>query len=116
MSQAIDTLPASHLPSEAARRYRASGDPAHLAETVLSVIERHVDTDLRAKLHIGAREDLRLAEDLAIDSLTRMEIGLLAEDVLRINISYEELTAMHTVGDVQRFVAAKLAGGHRTAC
>lgn len=121
MSTAIDTLPltpaaptspaapAHRAHVDAAHRFRSSGDPAHLAEVVLTVIERHIESDLHARLRAESGEDLRLAEDLGVDSLTRMEIGLLAEDVLRITISYDELCAMRTVGDVRRFVEDRLA-------
>lgn len=106
LREALKRCPAATY--EAARQFRATGDSAHLSTIVLGVIERYVERDLRSRLHTGAREDLRLVEDLAIDSLTMMEIVLLTEDVLRITINNEELQGLRTVGDVERFLAAKL--------
>jgi hypothetical protein len=39
-----------------------------------------------------------------------MEIVMLAEDVFPITIANEELRALRTVGDVQRFIECKLRG------
>jgi 3-hydroxyacyl-[acyl-carrier-protein] dehydratase len=72
-----------------------------------------VEPEARAKL--GAADDnLRLTEDLGVDSLTMLEIVFLAEEVLQVSIDNEELRPFKTVGDVKRFVASKLAGaaGH----
>jgi len=91
----------------AAYQFRATGDPGRLPAIVAGVIERYVEPDLRAKLK-EPNDGLRLAEDLAIDSLTLMEIVLLAEEVLRISIATEELRQLRTLGEVQRFVAAKV--------
>jgi len=94
----------------AARRYRNTGDTTPVPAIVLGIIERYVERDLRPKLRHPA-PDLRLTDDLGIDSLTMMEIVLLAEDVLRITITSEELLPLRTLGDVQQFIAVKLRGG-----
>lgn len=91
----------------AACKFRQSGDLTQLPAIILGVIERYVDRELRAKLH-GSSEALRLREDLGLDSLTMMEVVMLAEEVLPISITNEELTALRTIGDVQRFMAAKI--------
>jgi acyl carrier protein len=91
----------------AAYQFRLTGDLARLPAVVVGVIERYVEPDLRGKLK-DPNEGLRLAEDLAIDSLTLMEIVLLAEEVLQISISTEELRLLRTLGEVQRFVVAKV--------
>ena len=94
---------------EAASRFRQTGDPAWLPAIILGVIEHHVDPDLRAKLR-DADDDLRLIEDLGIDSLTMMEIVALAEDVLPMSINSEELCLLRTLGDVQQVIECKLCG------
>ena len=94
---------------EAACRFRQTGDPAWLPAIILGVIEHHVDPDLRAKLR-DADDDLRLIEDLGIDSLTMMEIVALAEDVLPMSINSEELCLLRTLGDVQQVIECKLCG------
>lgn len=91
----------------AACKFRHSGDATQLPAIVLGVIERYVDRDLRAKLQADP-DPLRLREDLGLDSLTLMEVVMLAEDVLGLSISNDELTALRTVGDVQRFMLAQV--------
>ena len=73
---------------------------------VIGVIERFVERELRPKLN-DASDTLTLREDLAIDSLTMMEVVMIAEEVLRINVSNEELTQLRTLGDVHAFILAK---------
>ncbi len=94
---------------EAARRYRDTGDATQLPLIVLGVIERYVERDLRPKLRHPASDPL-LADDLGLDSLTMMEIVMLAEEVLRITITSEELVRLRTLGDAQQFIAAKVRG------
>ena len=93
----------------AAREFRKTGSAEHLPTIVHGVIERFVERDLRGKLRDPA-DELRLAEDLGLDSLSMMEIVILAEDVLRITIDNEELRGLRTLGDVSRFVECKLRG------
>jgi 3-hydroxyacyl-[acyl-carrier-protein] dehydratase len=71
------------------------------------LIEHYVERDLRKKLS-GADDNLRLVEDLAIDSLTMMEIVFLTEDVLQISVDNEELRPFRTVGEIKKFIASKL--------
>jgi acyl carrier protein len=92
---------------EAAREFRRTGNPDHLPAIVHGLIEHYVERDARAKLN-RADDSLRLVEDLAIDSLTMLEIVFLAEDVLQISIDNEEIRPFRTVGDVKRFIASKL--------
>src|SRR5882762_11089689 len=71
---------------EAAIQFRKTGNPEHLPAVVIGVIERFVEPDLRMKLK-DADDDLRLIEDLGIDSLTMMEIVILVEEVLQMSIN-----------------------------
>ncbi len=93
---------------EAALAYRNSGDLAHVPVVVFGIIERFVESGLRARLTAGG--DVRLVEDLSLDSLTLMEIILLTEEVLQVSIENEELRRLKTVADVQTYVEAKLRG------
>jgi 3-hydroxyacyl-[acyl-carrier-protein] dehydratase len=93
---------------EAAFAFRRTGSLDHLPAIVQGLIEHYVERGARAKLK-GADDGLRLVEDLAIDSLTMLEIVFLAEDVLQITIDNEELRPFRTVGDIKRFIASKLA-------
>ncbi len=94
----------------AVRAFRATGDYAHLPAIVTGVIERFVERELREKLLSAdpAPAELRLIEDLGLDSLTLMEIVILTEDVLPVTINNDELRHLRTLGDVQSFITAKL--------
>ena len=70
---------------EAAAQFRKTGNTEHLPAIVLGIIERYVEPDLRGKLK-DADDDLRIIEDLGIDSLTMMEIVVLVEDVLQMRL------------------------------
>ena len=94
---------------EAAVQFRKTGNPEHVPAVVIGVIERFVEPDLRVKLK-DADDDLRLIEDLGIDSLTMMEIVILVEDVLQLTINNEELRNLRTVGDVKTFIDCKIRG------
>lgn len=91
----------------AACKFRQTHDATQIPAIVVGVIERFVERDLRAKLQHDP-EPLRLREDLAMDSLTMMEVVMLAEEVLHISVSNDELTHLRTIGDVQRFIAGKV--------
>lgn len=90
----------------AACKFKKSGQSADLSLVVLGIMERFVDRELRTKLS-ATTDSLRLREDLGLDSLTMMEIVMIAEEVLRITVSNEELTKLRTLGDVQAFILAK---------
>jgi 3-hydroxyacyl-[acyl-carrier-protein] dehydratase len=92
---------------EAACAFRRTGSLDHLPAIVHGLIEHYVERGARAKLN-RADDGVRLVEDLAIDSLTLLEIVFLAEDVLQISIDNEELRPFRTVGDVKSFIASKL--------
>ncbi len=94
---------------EAASQFRKTRNTEHLPAIVLGIIERYVEPDLRAKLK-DPDDDLRLIEDLGIDSLTMMEIVILVEDVLQMSINNEELRHLRTVGDVKQFIDCKVRG------
>ena len=90
----------------AACKFKASGRSEDLRTLVVGVIERFVERELRPKL-AEASDALRLREDLAIDSLTMMEVVMIAEEVLQITVSNEELTQLRTLGDVVAFILGK---------
>jgi len=94
---------------EAAVQFRKTGNAEHVPAVVIGVIERFVEPDLRIKLK-DAGDDLRLIEDLGIDSLTMMEIVILVEDVLQMTINNDELRNLRTVGDIKTFIDCKIRG------
>lgn len=94
---------------EAALTYRRTQDTTQLPVIVIGVIERYVEADLRPKLREGD-DDLRLVEDLGVDSLTMMEIVMLVEEVLQMQTNNDELRNLRTVGDVKTFIDCKVKG------
>ena len=93
---------------DAAWAFRRSGNFELLPAIVRGVIERFIESDRRERLH--AASTVRLIEDLGIDSLTMMEIVMLAEEALPISISNDDLRHLRTLGEVERFIASKLRG------
>jgi acyl carrier protein len=94
---------------EAAIAYRKTNEASHLPAVIIGVIERFVEPDLRAKLK-EADDELRLVEDLGIDSLTMMEIVIMVEDVLQMQINNDDLRNLRTVGDIKVFIDCKVRG------
>jgi acyl carrier protein len=94
---------------EAAVQFRKTHDITQVPVVVIGVIERFVEPSLRAKLK-EADDELRLVDDLGIDSLTMMEIVILVEDVLQMQINNDELRNLRTVGDVKTFIDCKVRG------
>ena len=92
---------------EAVRRFRATRDTDHLPAILSGILERFAAPGLRPLLGAPC-DDLRLSEDLGIDSLTMMETVSLAEEVFQVPIDNEALGQLRTVGDVRRFLAARL--------
>lgn len=87
----------------AAREFRKTGDIDLLPTIVRGVIERYVERNLRGKLKHPS-DDLRLVDDLGLDSLSMLEIVILAEEVLSITIDGTELRNLRTLGEVVRVV------------
>ncbi len=99
---------------EAACRLRATGDPGYLPVVVRGIVERFVAPSLRARLRLPG-DDLRLIEDLGVDSLTMLEIVSLAEEIFRVSIDSEDLARLRTIADVTRFLEPRLHSGPRSA-
>lgn len=93
---------------QAACQFRKTNDPAYLPTIILGIIERFVEPDLRKRLEMPD-DNLRLIDDLGLDSLTLMETVILIEDVLMITIDNQELQSLRTLGEVRLFIARKLS-------
>jgi acyl carrier protein len=94
---------------DAAFAFRRTGSIEHIPAIIQGLIEHYVERGSRSKLK-DADDNVRLVEDLALDSLTMLEIVFLAEEVLQITVDNEELRPFRTVGDIKRFIASKLSG------
>jgi 3-hydroxyacyl-[acyl-carrier-protein] dehydratase len=94
---------------DAALEFRKTGDTELLPVVVMGIIERFLEPDEKPKLH-DAGDDLRIIEDLGVDSLTMMEVVILVEEVVGVSISTDELQSLRTVGDIKIFIDHKVKG------
>lgn len=94
---------------EAAVRFRATGRMDEVSVIVLGIIERFLDPDVRKRLREGG-DDLRMFDDLGIDSLAMVEVVMMVEEVLQFKINNEELRDLRTLGDVKVFIDCRLKG------
>jgi len=95
---------------EAAVAYRKAGEIIHLPLIILGIFERFVEPDLRPRLATPDTDDLRVIEDLGLDSLTMMEIVMLVEEVTQTEIANEDLRNLATIGDIKVFVDCRARG------
>lgn len=70
---------------------------------VRGIITHYVEPEVRDRLKEPA-DNLRLIEDLGLDSLTMMEIMIKVEDLLEVTVSDEELRHFRTLGDFRLFI------------
>ena len=94
---------------EAAIRYRESGDINAIPRIVFGILERYQPATAAVKLS-EAQENSRLIEDIGLDSLTLLEIVLSIEEVLKLHIENVELREIRTIGQLNRFLRAKITG------
>jgi hypothetical protein len=83
----------------AACAFRHSRDPAIAAAVVRGIVEYFTPADRRLLLH-AAHSDLRLQEDLGLDSLTLLEIVSLAEDALGLCLNPSNPPSLRTLTDL----------------
>ena len=94
---------------EAALSYRRTGEVAAIAPVVLGIIERFVDPEHRVRLKAG-NTDLRVVEDLGVDSLTMLEVVMLVEESLKVVIKNEDLRDLRTLADINTFIEGRVCG------
>ncbi|MEO0795532.1 MAG: phosphopantetheine-binding protein [Verrucomicrobiota bacterium] len=94
----------------AAIAFRNQGDNSQAPMVIIGIIERFCEPDVRPKLKEPGADELRVAEDLGVDSLTMVEVVMLVEEALEITIDNSELGDLRTIGDVKTFVGYKLSG------
>jgi 3-hydroxyacyl-[acyl-carrier-protein] dehydratase len=94
---------------DAAIEFRRTGAPELIPPVVLGIVERFVEPDQRQRLK-HADPNLRIIEDLGVDSLTLMEVVLLVEESLKITIKNDEHRNLRTIGDIQTFIDCKVTG------
>lgn len=94
---------------EAAVEYRETSNPTLVPTIVSGIIERFLEPEAKPLLHSG-KEDIRLFEDLGIDSLTMMEIVILVEETLNISFENSELRELRTLEDIKAYMDSKATG------
>lgn len=99
--------PAAYAAAVEFRRTRA---PEFIPPIALGVLTRFAASARRARLEMNDA-DLRLAEDLGLDSLDRLQAVMLLEEVLEIEIRDEVVAELRTVGDVLRSLRRLVTGG-----
>lgn len=55
------------------------------------------------------KSEANILEDLGADSLDVVELVMAIEEAFDIEISDEDAEAMHTVGDIERYIITKVA-------
>jgi acyl carrier protein len=95
---------------EAAISYSQTQDARHIPAIIIGILERFVEADLRPRLTADDSDELRVIEDLGLDSLTMMEIVMLVEEVTQTRIENEELRGLVTIGDIKTFVDCRARG------
>ena len=93
----------------AAIRYRQTGDLDAIPVIVFGILDRYQPATATIKLS-EANENTRLIEDVGLDSLTLLEIVLSIEEVLKLRIENEELREIRTLGQLNKFLHAKITG------
>ncbi len=93
---------------EAAVKFRQTGDAGLVNLVILGLLERFMDPELRPKLAQPNADSLKILEDLAVDSLTMVEMVMLVEETLGLSVDNNELRGIKTVGDIKQFVTRKV--------
>jgi len=94
---------------EAAIEYRETANPSLVPRIVTGIIERFLEPEAKPLLR-SCKDDIRLFEDLGIDSLTMMEIVILVEETLNISFENSELRELRTLEDIKAYMDSKATG------
>ena len=89
--------------------FQATGDVKLVPVVVLGIVERFLEPEMVDVLKKGD-DSVKFMEDLGLDSLTMFEAIMMVEESLGISIKNEELLDLRSVGDLKKFIQAKLAG------
>lgn len=92
---------------DAALRYHANGEAEALIEMLPGMIEFHLPSGA-ARPPAVLKDDLRLNQDLGLDSLALTEMAFKLDDLFGIPIETHEMAGVQTVGDLKTFLMRKL--------
>lgn len=107
VSETMRRCPQSSI--DAALRFQTERDPALAPAIVMGIIERFAEPHIREKVR-AADDATRLFDDLGIDSLMMVEIVMTIEQVMQVSAPDEELRTLRTLGDVKKYMDAKIRG------
>ena len=102
-----DLLGFSNSCLEAALRFHGNGDFDTLVEMLPGMIAFHLPSGAAAP-PTKLADELRLNQDLGLDSLALMEMAFKLDDLFGIRIETQELVGVDTVGDLKGFLRTKL--------
>lgn len=88
--------------------YRKTKNSKDVSTIVLGIIERFLEPEMRSKIQAADAENLRMIDDLGVDSLIMVEIVMTIEETLKISIPDEELRGLQTVKDVKHYIGQKV--------
>jgi len=92
---------------DAALRYLESGGADALIEMLPGMIEFHLPSGA-AKPPAMLKDELRLNQDLGLDSLALTEMAFKLDDLFGLAIETREMVGVQTVGDLKAFLVAKV--------
>lgn len=92
---------------DAALRFRANGEVDALLEMLPGMIEFHLPSGA-PKPPAVLEDDLRMSQDLGLDSLSLAEMAFKMEDLFGVPIETREVAGVETVGDLKAFLIRKL--------
>ncbi|MGF1530459.1 MAG: phosphopantetheine-binding protein [Puniceicoccaceae bacterium] len=107
LKESLRRCPAGTI--EAVIAYRQTGDASKIPTIVNGIIERYLEPEAKPLVRSGD-ENLRLLEDLGVDSLTMIEIVIAVEETLNISFENNELRELVTIGDVRSYMDSKATG------
>ena len=93
---------------DAALRFSETGAVDALIEMLPGMIEFHLPSGA-AKPPAVLEDELRLNQDLGLDSLALTEMAFKLDDLFGIPIETREMAGVQTVGDLKSFLLRKLA-------
>lgn len=90
----------------AALRFEESRNLEELDPIILGVLARDA-ANPRPDGVASVTDDMKLIDDIGMDSFGMIEVVMTAEEVLGLTIATEELSGIVTLGDLKKFLRSK---------
>lgn len=119
MQSSSSSVPAvlSRYPAEvqaAYLRFTADGNETDLSLLVRAALREYMPRHVKQPVP-ELTSELRMIEDLGIDSLAVAEMIFFFEDLFNVSIPSNEILGVKTVGELENYVKGKLAAPKATA-